>query len=172
MANFGPGSINETVNMPLLDQIFAFAKAQGITQKELAGKAGIPQESLSRLKGRNSVKAKTLELLADAIGLELVLLPKSKPAAAKVTFREKYKYLAWSDSQASTEVLLRQALIQPDFSILLDAAVEFGLPELMKQWAELLAKPDPATLRAEPITSRMLSHIAEGFRDADAPTQS
>lgn len=151
--------------MNLLDQILVLAKAQGITQKELAGKAGIPEESLSRLKGRNSVKAKTLELLAGAIGLELMLGPKSKPKSATAPFREKYKYLAWSNSQASTEVLLRQALVQPDFSILLDAAAEFGYPELLKQWTELLAQPDAAVQRAAPFTTRMLMHIAPGFRE-------
>lgn len=158
--------INESVNMTLLDQILSFAKAQGMTQKELADKTGIPKESLSRLKGRNSVKAQTLELLADAIGFELVLLPKPKRPASAASFREKYKYLAWSNSQASTEVLLRQALIRPDFSILLDAAAEFGLAELQKQWAVLQSMPDPAVKRAAPITSRMLIHIAAGFREA------
>lgn len=152
--------------MTLLDQILVFAKAQGITQKELAGKAGIPKESLSRLKGRNSVKVQTLERLADAIGFELLLLPKPKPPTSAASFREKYKHLAWSNSGASTEMLLRQALIRPDFSILLDAASEFGLTELRKQWAVLQSMPDPAVKRAAPITSRMLSYIAAGFRDA------
>ena len=80
--------------MNILDQILVLAKAQGITQRDLAGKAGIPAESLSRLKGRNSVKAETLELLANAIGLELALKPMSKPPGDAAPFREKYNYLA------------------------------------------------------------------------------
>lgn len=153
--------------MTILDRILILAKAQGITQRELAEKAGIPAKSLSRLKGGNSVKAETLELVANAIGLELALKPKSKPPGDAAPFREKYKYLAWSNSQASTDVLLRQALIQPSFAILLDAAAEFGYPELLKQWTELLAQPDAAVQRAAPVTSRMLNHIAVGFRDGE-----
>ena len=159
------GLIDEGDNLNILDQILVLAKAQGITQRDLAGKAGIPAESLSRLKGRNSVKAETLELLANVIGLELALKPKSKPMGEAAPFREKYKYLAWSNSQASTEVLLRQALVQPSFAILLDAAAEFGYPELLKQWTELLAKPDADVQRAAPFTTRMLMHIAPGFRE-------
>lgn len=152
--------------MKLLDQILDSAKAQGITQKELASKVGISEESLSRLKSRDSLKTRSLELLAEATGFELVLQPKAKPPpVATAPFREKYKYLAWSNPKASPEVLLRQALLQPDFSILLDAAVEFGVPALQEQWQELQARPDQAVQRAAPITSRMLSHIVAANSD-------
>lgn len=60
-------------------------------------------------------------------------------------------------------------LIQPNFAILLDAAVEFGFSELLKQWTELQAKPDAAVQRAAPFTTRMLMHIAPGFREPEGP---
>ncbi len=59
----------------LLDQILAAAKTQGIPGKELAVRAGITPETLSRMKGRGSGDALVLSALARVVGLRLTLVP-------------------------------------------------------------------------------------------------
>lgn len=59
----------------LLKQILAVAKTQGIPGKELAVRAGIAPETLSRMKGRGSADAAVLDALARVVGLRLALVP-------------------------------------------------------------------------------------------------
>ncbi len=59
----------------LLEQILAAAKGQGILAKELAVRAGITPETLSRMKRRGSGDAAVLDGLARVVGLRLALLP-------------------------------------------------------------------------------------------------
>lgn len=75
--------------------------------------------------------------------------------AISVPFVQKYKILFWSNPQAPVEVFIRRALLRPDFSILMDAAQEFGVPKLMQEWqilqdeSSLEARPGRAGDRAE-----------------------
>lgn len=59
----------------LLEQILAAAKEQGIPARELAVRAGIAPETLSRMKGRGSGDAAVLDALARVVGLRLALVP-------------------------------------------------------------------------------------------------
>lgn len=59
----------------LLEQILAAAKEQGIPGRELAVRAGIAPETLSRMKGRGSGDAAVLDALARVVGLRLALVP-------------------------------------------------------------------------------------------------
>lgn len=60
--------------IPLLQQILAAARAQGIDQRELARRAGIRAETLSRLKSRGGGDLDTLDRLARVAGLRLSLV--------------------------------------------------------------------------------------------------
>ena len=59
----------------LLEQILAQAKAQGIPGKDLAVRAGIAPETLSRMKSRGTGDAAVLLALAHVVGLKVVLVP-------------------------------------------------------------------------------------------------
>ncbi len=59
----------------LLEQILAHAKAQGIVGKDLAVRAGIAPETLSRMKSRGTGDASVLLALAQVVGLKVVLVP-------------------------------------------------------------------------------------------------
>lgn len=67
-------SDNDRVRV-LLEQILAAAKEQGIPARELAVRAGIAPETLSRMKGRGSGDAAVLDALARVVGLRLALVP-------------------------------------------------------------------------------------------------
>ncbi|MEC4676805.1 MAG: helix-turn-helix transcriptional regulator [Nitrospirota bacterium] len=59
----------------LLDQIILEGKKQGLEQKEIARKAGISQETLSRAKKASDIQLSTLIRLANAVGLRVALAP-------------------------------------------------------------------------------------------------
>jgi DNA-binding phage protein len=59
----------------LLAEIIAAGTAQGMQEKDIAAKAGKPQETLSRLKGRDDMRLSTLVRLAGAVGLRVALVP-------------------------------------------------------------------------------------------------
>lgn len=161
----------------ILDQIFAAARARGFTQKQLAAAAGIREETLSRAKKRGSLQLAVAESLARAAGVELSIQPVAgthavlalaPPPQSSAAFRERYRALLWSNPEASDEVLLRRALVRPGFRMLLDAAVEFGLTRLHREWAILLAAGDPEALRVRPVAEQLLKNIQDGFALAAA----
>lgn len=84
------------------------------------------------------------------------------------TFQEKYKALVWANPKAPPEVFVRKALLCPDFSVLLDAAVEFGLSFVQEQWRVLEAEKSKDAVRASPTTTRMLRNLADGYQQACA----
>ncbi len=58
----------------IINEIIALAKAQNISQGELAARAGIRQETLSRAKKNSNLRFKTIEQLAQIVGLQLKLI--------------------------------------------------------------------------------------------------
>ncbi|GMT48365.1 MAG: hypothetical protein IEMM0007_1931 [bacterium] len=67
----------------LLDQIILEGKKQGLEQKEIARKAGISQETLSRAKKASDIQLSTLIRLANAVGLKVALVP-AAPVLEKI----------------------------------------------------------------------------------------
>ncbi len=67
----------------LLDQIILEGKKQGLEQKEIARKAGISQETLSRAKKASDMQLSTLVRLANAVGLKVALVP-AAPVLEKI----------------------------------------------------------------------------------------
>lgn len=60
------------------EKIKSLRKEAGLTQEELAEKSGLPQSHISRLENReHSPTAKTLQKIADALGVEAKLLDPS-----------------------------------------------------------------------------------------------
>lgn len=170
----------------LINTIINQAAAKGISQKALAASARVPPETLSRMKRRPSVRAGVLERLALGAGLRLSLVgvgvaeadlarpavqprtasPLNSPVVSPLPFTQKYRHLVWSNPDAPAEVFVRQALLKPDFSVLLDAAIEFGLDFVDAQWAVLMAEGSKEAVRAKPATERTLRNIRGGYEQA------
>ena len=64
----------------IINQIIDTAKKQNISQGELADRAGIRQETLSRAKKNSNLRFKTIEQLAKIVGLQLKLIADSSVA--------------------------------------------------------------------------------------------
>lgn len=154
----------------LIDQIISAAHARGVNQTTLAARAGVPKETLSRAKKRGSAGLDIVQALARAAGVNVGIVPAvpSARSAPPVTFRERHRLLAWSNPGASPTVLLRRALVAPEFSTLLDAALEFGVDEVVQEWESLKSSGDPEAKRAAPITDRILRNIRHGYQQAAA----
>jgi len=62
-----------SITTQLLSQILELAKKKGLKQKELAARAGLSAESLSRAKKAGDMHLSSLESLAKIVGLKLSL---------------------------------------------------------------------------------------------------
>jgi transcriptional regulator with XRE-family HTH domain len=171
----------------LLNQIIEHANQHGVSQKDLAVRTGIAEGSLSRAKRKGSLNSNTLELLAKEAGVELVVTPlKGHPTemnrrspveevsplagerSGQTPFKDKHRLLAWSNPAAPVDVLIRKALVRPDFGVLLDAATELGLERVEEQWVLLQNEASKETTRTAPVTNRMLRHIRRGYDQTTA----
>ena len=70
----------------LIGIIIDTARRLGISQGELAARAGIRQETLSRAKRNPAISLKTFQALAQAVGLRIQLVP-DNPVAEQVAER-------------------------------------------------------------------------------------
>ncbi len=59
----------------IINEIIGIAKSQHISQGELATRAGIRQETLSRARKNSTLRFKTVQQLAQIVGLRLKLIP-------------------------------------------------------------------------------------------------
>ena len=67
----------------IINEIIEAAKAQSISQGELAARAGIRQETLSRAKKNSNLSFSTVLQLAQIVGLKLKLIT-DNPVADKI----------------------------------------------------------------------------------------
>jgi len=67
----------------IINEIINAAKLQDISQGELAARAGIRQETLSRAKKNSNLRFSTIEQLAQIVGLQLKLIA-DNPVADKI----------------------------------------------------------------------------------------
>lgn len=166
----------------LIATIVDASAAKGINQKALARAALVSEESLSRLKKSGNPTMAVVERLANIAGLHFALLPDDTapkrataparhrfqtPSSPKA-FRDAHRTLVWSNPNADDTTYIRKALLQPRFTVLLDAALSFGVPRLKAEWETLLADGSPEVRRATPVTQRVLRNIQHGYEQASA----
>ncbi len=74
----------------LLDRIIDEGRRQGLEQKDIARKAGISPETLSRAKKASDMQLSTLMRLASAVGLKVTLAP-APPLLEKILSGEVFR---------------------------------------------------------------------------------
>jgi len=86
-------------------------------------------------------------------------------------FWKKHPGLVWSNRRADDSVMIANALLRPNFHLLLDIAAQFGLGRLKTDWEHLRTgigddPTDQAQLRrATPIVERCLRHMEEAVQN-------
>lgn len=155
----------------LIDAVLAAARRQGLDQRQLAERAGLRPETVSRAKRRGTLDLASLQALAGVVGLELALQPgqrydappPSPPTVARSPLAAPQWGLAWSNPDAPPEALLRNALAHGRFDLLLQAVIGHGLDAVLQQWQQV-APTLPARARKE--VQRKLNNIEKGWTDA------
>jgi len=71
----------------LIQQLIDTARAQGISQAQLAQQAGMTPVGLSKAKTRGDLKASTLAELANQLNLDITLVPRRTSAQAADAIR-------------------------------------------------------------------------------------
>ena len=74
-SNIMPKSIHSPDLLPLLEEIIQRGREQGLSQGELAQRAGTTPETLSRMKRRGSADFGLVDRLARIVGHRLALVP-------------------------------------------------------------------------------------------------
>lgn len=133
----------------LQTQIFARSSELGWTHTELARRAGVARETVSRLKQRKDADFSLLAKLCQALGLKI-------QAQLELPLRLSFPY-NWSNPAMSPDAMLMAILERGLFDDLLEAARYWGLERL-----QLVAQKNPP----DPNTQRMLRNIASGFAQA------
>ena len=72
----------------LINQLIDEAKAQGLSQAQLAERAGMTAVGLSKAKRRGDIRASLLQAMAEELDLELVLHPRLSHEQSLQAIRE------------------------------------------------------------------------------------
>lgn len=159
-----------SISEKLLSEILASAKASGVNQRDLARASGRAPETVSRAKKRAAIELDTLEALASAAGLKLVLQPMhvaASIACAESSLAAPEWGLAWSNKRASVKALVTNSLLRGSFTAVLEAVLEHGMPFVRNQWAFICASQDMAPKpKIRGYTANMLNNIEKGLQDA------
>jgi len=75
------------------------------------------------------------------------------------TFRQRYRWLAWSNREGSDEILIRQALLRPQVRCLADAIAAFGLERVHAAWREIESTDE--SRRVARVVRRTLDLLVE-----------
>lgn len=131
----------------LQSQIYARTKELGLTHAELARRAGVARETVSRLKTRQDADFSLLAKLCQVLGLQI-------EAQAVQPLRLSFPY-NWSNPDMSAEAMMQAILERGLFDDVLEAARYWGLGRL-----QAVAQG----LSIAPSVQRMLRNIASGFQ--------
>ncbi|MFM9972585.1 MAG: helix-turn-helix domain-containing protein [Burkholderiales bacterium] len=133
------------MNQTLIESLQQHIAASGITKRELARRAGVRPELLSRLAFQKGSDTRTLQKLADVLNLEIVLAPKTVPAPMSKAHRLGLSLpYDWSNPDIPDIALIRKALEYANLADLTRLALEFGIDRLE---VEMQAMP-PALTRS------------------------
>jgi hypothetical protein len=107
-------------------------------------------------------------------GAMLYKLSEQQKSDLKLSFLKRYRGFAWSNPNASPDIIERiiinRMLLSPSFDQLLDASYTIGLERMEEAWDKLLRSNDADTKKAlsrtEDLTSRYLRNIRHGYEQA------
>lgn len=99
-----------TTRLSIIDTLESVRKAQGLTQDELAQRAGTSRVTVGRVESGFDPKLATLYELARALGLELVLVPKALAGEVQAFIQSGGRVLAQPSGASAPDSVVSQAL--------------------------------------------------------------
>ena len=142
----------------LIKSLHRYLAASGLTKRELARRAGVRPELLSRLNTQQGSDTRTLEKLADALNLDIVLQPRaltdSPSKARRLGLSLPYD---WSNPEISDIALIRKVLEYANLADLTRLAIEFGIDRLE---SELRSMPPSLTRSATMVLPNIRAALA------------
>lgn len=133
----------------LLESLQQYQVASGLTKRELAHRAGVRPELLSRLNSQQGIDTRTLNKLANALDLDIVLQPRRAPETPSKARRLGLSLpYDWSNPNISDIALIRKSLEYANLGDLTRLALEFGVDRLE---SEMRNMPAALTRSAEMV---------------------
>ena len=133
----------------LLESLQQHQVASGLTKRELAHRAGVRPELLSRLNSQQGIDTRTLNKLANALDLDIVLQPRRAPETPSKAKRLGLSLpYDWSNPNISDIALIRKSLEYANLGDLTRLALEFGVDRLE---SEMRNMPAALTRSAEMV---------------------
>ena len=133
----------------LLESLQQYQAACGLTKRELARRAGVRPELLSRLNSQQGIDTRTLNKLANALDLDIVLQPRRAPETPSKARRLGLSLpYDWSNPNISDIALIRKLLEYANLGDLTRLALEFGVDRLE---SEMRNMPAALTRSAEMV---------------------
>ena len=133
----------------LLESLQQHQVASGLTKRELAHRAGVRPELLSRLNSQQGIDTRTLNKLANALDLDIVLQPRRAPETPSKAKRLGLSLpYDWSNPNISDIALIRKLLEYANLGDLTRLALEFGVDRLE---SEMRNMPAALTRSAEMV---------------------
>lgn len=171
--DFGVNQIENnlmSISNALLFDIVKKAKAEGLDQKSIALRAGVAPETISRAKKRSSIELGTIEKLAEAVGLHIILIEAARaaPEKSRSPLADPKWGLAWSNSAISDESLVQNALIRGGFSPILEAVLHYGMKFVRQQWESVVSSDTKLSSKSKSYIDDMLKNIERGISNAQA----
>lgn len=133
-------------------EIFNRCAALGWSQTELARRAGVARESVSRLRNRSDADFSLLYKLCGALGLQLTASD-AKPLTLSFPYN-------WSNSAMPADSVIAAVLERGIFADVLEVARYYGLAKVKQQ-----SKPGQQDVSTRTL-QRMLGNIEAGFAAA------
>ena len=133
----------------LLESLQQHQAGSGLTKRELAHRAGVRPELLSRLNSQQGIDTRTLNKLANALDLDIVLQPRRAPETPSKARRLGLSLpYDWSNPNISDIALIRKSLEYANLGDLTRLALEFGVDRLE---SEMRNMPAALTRSAEMV---------------------
>ena len=124
----------------LLESLQQYQAACGLTKRELARRAGVRPEMLSRLNSQQGIDTRTLNKLANALDLDIVLQPRRAPETPSKARRLGLSLpYDWSNPNISDIALIRKSLEYANLADLTRLALEFGVDRLESEMRSMPA---------------------------------
>ncbi|MHB1605620.1 MAG: hypothetical protein ACYCTV_04405 [Leptospirales bacterium] len=77
------------------------------------------------------------------------------------SFRNKYRFLVWSNPEAPDKIYIRSVLLNPHLDMMLDALNVFGLERLRSEWQSV--KDTDEGRKVGDYAESMLNHFSIGL---------